>query len=60
LRDELYEGSWEKMLEDLKNRLQNKPYLFKLASRIESDVGAIEKLRSYEQAHDINLKDYLA
>ena len=60
LRDELYEGSWEKMLRDLKDRLEKRPYIFKLSSRIESDMAAIERMRVYEDEHGINLRDYLA
>lgn len=58
LRDELYGGSWDKMEEDLRNRLKGRPYIFKLVNRIEEDLKRIEKLRSYEQKHKINLQDY--
>ncbi|CAG0995011.1 MAG: hypothetical protein KBG84_06725 [Planctomycetes bacterium] len=58
LRDELYSGSWDKMDEDLRNRLKGRPYIFKLVNRIEEDLKRIEKLRSYEQKHKINLQDY--
>jgi hypothetical protein len=60
LRDELYEGSWEKMLQDLKDRLEKRPYIFKLSSRIETDMAAIEKMGRYEEEHGINLRDYLS
>ncbi|MBV8878465.1 MAG: hypothetical protein JO332_00740, partial [Planctomycetaceae bacterium] len=30
LRDELYGGSWDQMLGDLRDRLKGKPYIFKL------------------------------
>ena len=59
LRDELYEGSWDRMLQDLKDRLEKRPYIFKLSSRIESDITAIEKMGSYEREHGVNLRDYL-
>lgn len=59
LRDELYEGSWERMLEDLRDRLDNRPFIFKLANRIESDVAAIEKMRAYERDGGVNLRDFL-
>jgi hypothetical protein len=58
LRDELYMGSWDKMETDLKDRLKGRPFIFKLANRIEEDLGRIEQLRSYEQKHKINLNDY--
>lgn len=58
LRDELYGGSWDKMVEDLQNRLKGRPYIFKLVNRIEEDLGRIETLRSYEEKHKINLQDF--
>lgn len=59
LRDELYGGSWDKMLQDLKDRLRGRPYIFKLVNRIKEDVGRIEKLQEYEKKHGINLSDFL-
>jgi hypothetical protein len=59
LRDELYEGSWDQMLKDLKDRLEGKPYIFKLVNRISADIQRIEKLREYEKKHRVNLADYL-
>jgi len=59
LRDELYEGSWDQMMKDLKDRLEGKPYIFKLVNRISADIQRIEKLREYEKKHRINLADYL-
>jgi hypothetical protein len=58
LRDELYMGSWDKMVEDLRNRLKGRPYIFKLVNRIEEDLERIETLRSYEEKHKINLRDH--
>ena len=59
LRDDLYGGSWEQMQGDLKDRLQGKPYIFKLVNRIQEDISRIEKLLEYEKKHKINLADYL-
>lgn len=59
LRDELYSGSWTNLKQDLMDRLQNKPYIFKLTSRIEEDLKRIERLERYETEHKINLSDYL-
>jgi len=59
LRDELYEGDWENVLGDLRDRLENRPYVFKLSSKIEADVVAIEKLSNYEKENGINLRDFL-
>lgn len=58
LRDELYMGSWDKMVDDLRNRLKGRPYIFKLVNRIEEDLERIEALRSYEEKHKINLRDH--
>lgn len=60
LRDELYTGSWSRMLEDLKDRLHGKPYIFKLVNRIEEDIARIEKLRGYEETSQVNLSQYLS
>lgn len=57
LRDELYAGSWDDMLADLKNRMSGKPYIYKLVSRIQQDVNAIERLREMEKKHGFNLKE---
>ncbi len=58
LRDELYAGSWDRMAQDLQDRLQGKPYIFKLVHRIEEDLQRIEKLRGYEDEHSVDLADY--
>ena len=59
LQKELYEGNWDAMLSDLKNRLQGKPYIFKLVDRIQDDISRIGKLRDFEQKHSVNLTDYV-
>jgi hypothetical protein len=59
LQKELYEGSWQEMLTDLNNRLEGRPYIFKLANRIRDDLSRIEKLRAFEQEHNIKLTDYV-
>lgn len=59
LRDELYEGSWDYMLSDLKDRVKGKPYIFKLVNRIQDDIVRIEKLKDYEKKHKINLADFV-
>ena len=59
LRDELYGGSWEQMLGDLRDRLKGKPYIFKLVNRIQDDIARIEKLSEYEKKYKINLAEYL-
>jgi hypothetical protein len=58
LRDELYGGSWDRMDQDLSNRLKGRPYIFKLVNRMEEDRERIKVLRSYEEKHKINLRDF--
>ena len=60
LREELYEGSWEAMLSDLRNRLEGRPYIIKLATRIHDDISRIEQLRAFEEEHATNLGDYVS
>jgi len=59
LKSQLYDGQWEPMLEDLKNRLAGKPYIFKLATRIKDDIERIERLRTFESEHNVDLADYV-
>jgi hypothetical protein len=59
LKSQLYGGSWEPMLDDLKNRLAGKPYIFKLANRIEEDIARIEEMRKFEAEYDVDLADYV-
>lgn len=59
LQGELYEGDWDAMLADLKNRLDGKPYIFKLANRIRDDISRIERLRAFEAERKIRLADYV-
>ncbi|MDD5135072.1 MAG: hypothetical protein PHP01_06660 [Phycisphaerae bacterium] len=59
LKSQLYGGKWEPMYQDLKNRLDGKPYIFKLANRINDDVERIEQMRQFEQQYDCNLCDFV-
>ena len=59
LKAQLYGGKWEPMLEDLQNRLEGKPYIFKLANRIKDDVERIHRLKVFEQDHGVDLADYV-
>ncbi len=59
LKRELYEGSWDEMAADLQARLAGKPYIFKLAHRIEDDLGRIDRLRAIEQRYGVDLSDYV-
>jgi hypothetical protein len=57
LQKELYECSWDAILADLFNRLEGRPYVFKLANRVRDDITRIKKLKSYEEQYDIKLSD---
>ena len=59
LQSELYENSWQAMVNDLRNRLDGKPFIFKLASRIQDDIARIEKLQSFEREHNVKLSDFI-
>ena len=59
LKSQLYAGSWEPMLDDLRNRLAGKPYIFKLANRIQDDVERIEEMSEFENEHGIDLADFV-
>lgn len=59
LKSQLYGGRWKPMLDDLQNRLEGKPYIFKLANRIKDDVERIEQMQAFEKKHNIDLADYV-
>jgi len=59
LKKELYDGTWQPMLDDLRNRLDGKPYIFKLANRIEEDIKRIKEMQKFEAKHNIDLADYV-
>lgn len=59
LKAQLYGGRWEPMLEDLHNRLEGKPYIFKLVNRIQDDIERIEQLRFFESEHKVDLANYV-
>ena len=59
LKSQLYGGAWEPMLDDLRNRLAGKPYIFKLASRIKDDIERIERMREFEQEHHVDLAEHV-
>jgi len=59
LRDELYDGRWDAMLADLNDRLQGKPYVFKLAHRIQDDIERIERLNRFERQYQADLAKYI-
>lgn len=59
LKSQLYDGKWEPMLDDLRNRLAGKPYIFKLANRIQDDIERIEQMQKFEAEHKVDLADYI-
>jgi hypothetical protein len=59
LKAQLYGGTWEPMLDDLENRLEGKPYIFKLANRIKDDIERIEQMRKFEEEHNLDLTEYV-
>jgi hypothetical protein len=59
LKSQLYGGKWATMLDDLENRLEGKPYIFRLSNRIKDDVERIKQLQAYEVEHGIDLADYV-
>lgn len=44
LRDELYEGRWDLLQQDLQDRLAGRPFVFKLVNRIQDDLRRIDRL----------------
>ncbi len=59
LKSQLYGGGWDSMLDDLKNRLAGKPYIFKLNNRIKEDVDRIKELQAFEAKHKVDLANYV-
>ncbi len=59
LRDEVYEGSWNRIKTDLKDRLAGRPYVVKLATRIQDDLESIKKIAEYEREQGIDIAEYL-
>ena len=59
LKSQLYDNAWEPMLDDLQNRLAGKPYIFKLANRIQDDIRRIEEMQEFEAEHNVDLADYV-
>jgi len=57
LKSQLYDGNWEPMLDDLRNRLAGKPYIFKLANRIRDDIERIEQMARFEAEHNVDLAE---
>ena len=59
LKSQLYGGSWDPMLDDLKNRLDGKPYIFKLVNRINDDIARILEMKEFEEKNNIDLANFI-
>jgi len=59
LKSQLYGNRWEPMLEDLRDRLEGKPYIFKLVNRIKDDIDRIERMKSFEADYKVDLTEYI-
>lgn len=59
LKRELYEGDWDEMVADLQARLEGRPYIYRLANRIEDDLERIGRLRGFEDAQGVDLSKYI-
>lgn len=59
VRRELYDGSWDEMVADLEARLAGRPYVFKLAHRIEDDLERIGRLRAFERDCGVDLTEFV-
>ena len=59
LKAQLQGGTWEPMLDDLKNRLEGKPYIFKLVNRIKDDIERIQQMQNFEKEQNVDLADYV-
>ena len=49
LRDELYDGSWELFMQDLRNRLEKRPAVYKITERIKEDIERIADIMEREK-----------
>ncbi|MAE60495.1 MAG: hypothetical protein CMJ49_03960 [Planctomycetaceae bacterium] len=59
LKRDLYGGTWPPMVTDLENRLSGRPYVFRLAHRIEDDLRRIEQMIELERHYEIDLTAYV-
>ncbi|MHC4759206.1 MAG: hypothetical protein ACYTE8_11165 [Planctomycetota bacterium] len=59
LKSQLYDNNWLPMLDDLKNRIAGKPYIFKLMNRIQDDIERIEEMQHFEKINKVDLTDYI-
>jgi len=60
LKRELYEGRWDEMVADLQARLTGRPFIFKLAHRIQDDLERIDRLRAFEERYGVDLANHIS
>lgn len=56
---ELYGGQWELLRADLADRLEGRPYVFKLGERIKEDLERVHRLQELEEKLEIKLCEYV-
>lgn len=56
---ELYDGNWQLLIEDLKRRLEGRPYILKLGERIAEDIERATRLMKLEEEYKIKLSDLI-
>ncbi len=56
---ELYDGRWDLITHDLLERLEGRPYIFKLGERIRDDIERVKKLRRIEDENGVKLGDFV-
>jgi hypothetical protein len=66
LREELYEGSWGAMLQDLQDRLDGRPHVFewtppdgRMRTTLVAHMKLIEEMRQAEAELGVNLPDWI-
>ena len=59
LKRDLYDGAWAPMVADLENRLNGKPFVLKLAARIEDDLQRIEQFQQLERHYQVDLARFI-
>jgi len=56
---ELYGGRWDLLKQDMLDRLEGRPYVFKLGERIKEDLERVNMLQELEKTHKIKLCDFV-
>ena len=49
LRDDLYGGDWQTMLDDLVQRLAKRPYSYKLVTHLKADIPVIRGILRFHK-----------